>query len=134
VIEEQKRQFFSKKKNKPTTIKGFKGKVSLANFPKEERTKILKRLAEKDKVMAIGIEGNIPGLKINGKQVNKNNIHEFELKEKVTKTIVKIKKYSKEELFKLNKKEQIKIIEGLTTTKVPKYEKDRVALILKFQK
>jgi len=138
MIEEEKKQFFSKMKNKPTTIKGFGGKVSLSSFPKEERAKILNRLAEKDDVMSRGIKGELPGLKIDGIQVTKDNIHQFEIKDikKKEKQIVKknIKKYSEEELFKLNKKEQVKLIESLTDEKIPRYEKDRVSLIMKFQK
>ena len=138
MIEEEKKQFFSKMKSKPTTIKGFSGKVSLSNFPKEERDKILNRLAEKDEVLSKGLTGVLPGIKINGREVTKENIHEFEIKDiqKKEKPIVKkvIKKYSKEELYKLNKNEQIKLIESLTDEKVPRYEKDRINLILKFQK
>jgi len=43
-----------------------------------------------------------------------------------------IKKLSEKEVWDLNKNEQVKIIESYGE-KVPKYEKDRVELILKLQ-
>lgn len=39
-----------------------------------------------------------------------------------------------ESLYKLNKKEQTKILEDLGVEKIPKLEKDKVALILKLRK
>ena len=47
--------------------------------------------------------------------------------------VPKVKSYSKSELYAMGKEEQSKLIESLTTEKVPSKEKDRVELILKLQ-
>jgi hypothetical protein len=47
--------------------------------------------------------------------------------------IPKVKVYSKDELYALNKKEQSEIIEGYTTEEVPNKEKDRISKILQLQ-
>lgn len=102
MIEEQRKQFFSKMKKEPTIVRNFGGKVSLSNFPQDAKSKILGRLAEKDKVMAKGLSGEFPGLKIDGKQVTRENIHEFEISKKVVKTEFKKAKepMTKEEIKK----------------------------------
>jgi len=51
-----------------------------------------------------------------------------------SKEVIKTKNLTKEELFKLNKKEQIQILEDFGVKKIPKLEKDRVDFILKIQK
>ncbi len=61
---------------------------------------------------------------------------EEEPKKEVKKKVKLVKekaKYTKKELFKLNKKEQIKILEDLGAKKIPRLEKGRVDLILKIQ-
>jgi len=143
MIQEQKRQFFSKMKNKPTTIKGFSGKVSLSNFPKEERSKILNRLAEKDNVLSRGLKGELPGLKIDGKQVTKDNIHEFEIsnipkvsEKKIEKVLIKEEQkkelYKKIDLEKLSLKELKEIGKKFNTTDRSKTK--LIEEILKLQK
>jgi hypothetical protein len=136
MIEQEKRQFFSKMKNKPTTIKGFGGKVSLSNFPIEERRKILNRLAEKDDVLANGLKGELPGLKIDGKQVTRENIHEFEIKKdsekKVVKTSKNVEGYTKEFLENLSFTELKKIGNKFGTT--DRSKKKLIKEILKLQK
>jgi hypothetical protein len=42
--------------------------------------------------------------------------------------------YTEELLFKMNKKQQVEILEKLGAEEVPRYEKARVALILKLSK
>uniref|UniRef100_A0A6M3K1V8 Uncharacterized protein n=1 Tax=viral metagenome TaxID=1070528 RepID=A0A6M3K1V8_9ZZZZ len=99
---EQIRQFFAKK-GEPNVVQTEGKKFSLSSLPKEQRSEILKRLAEKDKVMARGLLGEIPGLLIDGKQVTKDNIHEFELK-------------PKEEIKVIEVPEEIKVIEKTEDT------------------
>ena len=55
-------------------------KVAFASMPKDLQTSIKERLAERDPVMAEGLKGNLPGIKIDGKQVSRDNIKDFELK------------------------------------------------------
>ncbi len=43
------------------------------------------------------------------------------------------KRLSKEEVFNLTRQEQFDLIEKLGSSEMPRYEKDRVALILKLQ-
>jgi len=147
MIEEQKRQFFAMKKGEQTIVKNFGGKVSLSRFPEEHRNKILKRLAEKDETMARGLTGELPGLLIDGKQVTKDNIHEFELKPKkiaVSKEIrkeiveetypkeVKEELYKKSDLEKLSMKE-LKVI-GKEFGTTDRSKKNLIKEILKLQK
>lgn len=40
-------------------------------------------------------------------------------------------KYTEEELYKLNKKEQVEILKKLAVDKIPKFEKERVKLLIK---
>ena len=74
---EEKQKFFAHRPN-ATTVHMDGKKLALANLPEEARRKVLDRLAEKDEVMAQGKKGILPGLKIDGKQVTRDNIHEFE--------------------------------------------------------
>jgi hypothetical protein len=55
-------------------------KVAFASMPKDLQSSIKERLAEKDPVMAEGLKGNLPGIKIDGKQVSRDNIKDFEKK------------------------------------------------------
>lgn len=43
------------------------------------------------------------------------------------------KKYSETELFDMNKKEQVELLESLGAEKIPRLESSRVKLILKLQ-
>ena len=113
--EEQKRQFFATQE-KPLITVSMKGKVvKMANLPAEARQRIMDRLAEKDPGMAKGQAGILPGLKIDGKQVTRDNIQEFEkgAKPKIEKPKLKeevkeeSKKYTKEELQAIADKEGI---------------------------
>jgi len=79
LTKEEERQFFATKPGKPIRFNMGGKRVSLANFPKEVRDKVMKSLAEKDGVMAKGLAGILPGIKIDGKQVTRENIHEFEI-------------------------------------------------------
>jgi len=108
--ESEKRQFYANKPGEPNTVK-IRGKFGFNSLPQETQVKIKKRLAEKDDVMAQGLKGILPGIKINGKQVTRDNIHEFEIpefkkKSKVKKVIkeekvIKKLEYTKEELQKI---------------------------------
>ena len=75
---EEKRFYSTNPKTQHRATLGGKS-VKLVNFPKEEKEFVRKRLAEKDEVMALGRKGILPGLKIDGKQVTRENIHEFEI-------------------------------------------------------
>jgi len=140
MLKAQKQQFFAKSKDEPTTVK-VGGKFSFSKLPQEVKKKVLNRLAEKDEVMARGLKGELPGLKIDGKQVTRENIHEFELKsegsikvktkvEDITQKSVpresseiveevieeENKKYTEKELEKLSFKELKKIGKKFGTT------------------
>ncbi len=94
--------FFASKPNKPYRISMGGKKLVLTNLPKEIQSKVMDTLAEKDEVMAKGLAGELPGLKIDGRQVTRDNIHEFEVGfKKAKKSEVKAEKksgYSEEEL------------------------------------
>lgn len=98
----EEKRFFAKKPNKRHRVSMGGKKLALANMPKEIQDKVLSRLAEKDEVMARGLAGELPGLKIDGKQVTKDNIHEFEIDFKKPKKVKEVKKesvsYSRKEL------------------------------------
>jgi len=101
---ENERQFFATKSGEPHKVHMEGKRVSFANFPKDLQKEILNRLAKKDNVMARGMAGEFPGIKIDGKQVTRDNIHEFEVKPGQVKKEkkVEVKKYSKEDLEKLS--------------------------------
>ncbi|MFW9872057.1 MAG: hypothetical protein ACFFG0_03070 [Candidatus Thorarchaeota archaeon] len=140
------------KKGEPNVVKNFGGKVSLSNFPEEQRIKILNRLAEKDEIMERGLKGELPGILIDGKKVTRENIHEFEISKKVEKEKVKDKAekqiddmidevveledtkeiYKKEDLQKLSMKELKKIGKKFGTT--DRSKKNLIKEILKLQK
>lgn len=117
--EEQKRQFFAMKSKEPHTAK-VNGKFSFNSLPLNIQETIKKKLAKKDKVMARGLKGELPGLKINGKQVTRENLHEFEISKMNTKVKpkeVKVKtKYVKEDLEKLSFSKLKKIAKKLGET------------------
>jgi len=101
--EEQKRQFFAMKSEEPHTVK-VSGKFSFSNLPNQIKEVIKKRLAEKDDVMARGLSGELPGLKIDGRQVTRENLHEFEISNmKKKEKPKKVKElYKKSDLEKLS--------------------------------
>lgn len=121
--EEQKRQFFAMKSEEPNTVK-VGGKFGFNSLPNHMQETIKKRLAEKDKVMARGFAGEIPGLKIDGKQVTRENLHEFEIpkmrtkvKPKEVKVDKKVElKYVKSDLEKLSFSKLKKIAKRLGET------------------
>ena len=91
------------------------GKFSWKSLPKDVREKSMKRLAEKDDVIAKGLKGECPGLKIDGQVVTKDNIKNFEKKEmKKEETLIEEKPKSKKTT---KKKEKINEIDDLI--KVP---------------
>jgi len=101
VTKEAAAQFFAVKGTPPNKISLKGNKVSLANFPKEMKEKVLNELAEKDPIMALGKKGILPGIKIDGKQVTRDNIKDWEISKKaksVEKKKVKEVKYTKKEL------------------------------------
>jgi len=76
----KRKAFFSQKEKEPYVMRLNGKSLKLANVPGDMRKKILDRLAEKYEVLAQGRSGVLPGIKIDGKVVTKDNIHEFELK------------------------------------------------------
>lgn len=92
------------------------GKFKFSSLPSNIKDKIKNSLAEKDSVIAAGFRGELPGIKIDGKVVTKDNIYEFEKKSEVKKEgveseVIKVEKklYKKEDLEKLSLT-QLKII------------------------
>ena len=79
LTKEEERQFFATKPGTPIRMNMGGKRLALANFPKDARDKAMRSIADRDGVMAIGQAGILPGLKINGKQVTRDNIHEFEI-------------------------------------------------------
>jgi hypothetical protein len=77
--EEQKRQFYANKPSQPHTINMNGKKLVLNSFPDESKKIIMDRLAEKDPILKLGSEGILPGLKIDGRQVTRDNLKEFEI-------------------------------------------------------
>ena len=119
----EEKVFFASKPNKPHRVTMGGKKLSLANMPKEIQDKVKKVLAEKDEVMAKGLAGEIPGLKIDGRQVTRDNIHEFEKgfkkDKKAKKSNVKSEKksgHSEEELKKLSFSKLKKLAKSLGET------------------
>lgn len=137
ITQEDRRKFFATKKGVIHTI-NMKGQLlKLKNFPEDKRKEILDKLVEKDPILGEGQKGVLPGLKIDGKQVTRDNIHEFELKPKgKAKTKVKIeedsKKYTKEGLESLSFSKLKKIAKEFGQT--GRSKKGLIKDILKFQK
>ena len=114
--EKDKRQFFAKRPN-TTTVK-VNGKFGFNSLPVHMQEEIKKRLAKKDDVMARGMAGEIPGLKIDGKQVTRDNIKDFEIGKKESKKEEpkKSEEYVKEDLEKLSFSKLKKIASKLGET------------------
>jgi len=79
VTKEEATQFFAIKGFPENKVSMGGRKLAMANFPKEIKDKLMNTLAEKDPVMMEGLKGVLPGIKIDGKEVTKENIHEFEI-------------------------------------------------------
>ena len=144
---EQKAQFFNQRPN-ITTVKMDGKKLALANFSPEEKKVVMERIAERDPVMMEGLKGVLPGLLIDGKQVTRDNIKDFELKSKTAEKVVKEEvkevveeivekevesgeKYTKKELEKLEFKE-LKVI-GRTFNTTDRSKKGLIKEILELQ-
>ena len=65
--------------------------LSFVSLPREVQNKVLDKLASRDPVLAEGQKGILPGLKIDGKQVTRDNIKDFEIKEKPVKSKPEVK-------------------------------------------
>ncbi len=90
------------------------GKLNFNSLPSETQQAIKVRLAEKDPVMKKALEkGALPGIKIDGRVVTRENIKEFEIDPTKSKSS---KKYSREELKSMDFKELKKIGKSLGTT------------------
>ena len=59
------------------------GNFSFDKLPAEVKENIKVRLAGKDHILKMGKEGILPGIKIDGREVSKDNIHEFEKKNRL---------------------------------------------------
>ena len=65
------------------------GKFGFTSLPNHLQEDIKKRLAERDVVMNAGLKGILPGIKIDGKQVTRENIKDFEVGKTLKKEEVK---------------------------------------------
>ena len=110
----EQNQFFANKSGTPHKVR-VGGKLSFSKFPVELQKKIKEKLAESDPVMKRGLSGELPGLKINGKQVTRENIHEFEI-DKMSDKKPKVKKEKLEEIVE----------EEFTKQKEVKYTKSQL--------
>ena len=72
ITQKEATQFFATKIGKPSVIKHV-GLFKFKNLKAEIQEKIKKRLAEKDEVVARGVKGELPGIKIEGKVVTREN-------------------------------------------------------------
>jgi len=115
---EEKRQFYANNPKEQTTISMSGKSLRLASFPSEIQKQVMNRLAEKDEVMAKGKAGILPGIKIDGKEVTRDNLKDFEKKpEKAEKKEVVTKESKKEtKKEKLTKKE----LEAMTFSELRK--------------
>ena len=107
------------------------GKFNFSSLKPEVKKAVMNRLSDKDGVMAQGKAGILPGIKIDGKQITKDNIKDFEKKPSAKKVVKKTLSYEK--LHSMNKSEQVDLLEKLGAKTIPRYEKDRIDLILKLQ-
>ena len=103
--------------HKKTRIK-VNGKFSFESLSPDMKLAIKKRLVEKDPIMERASRGELPGIKINGKVVTKDNIKEFEINPKVKKIEKEgeQKEMSKNDLFKLSFSKLKEIAEKLGET------------------
>jgi len=135
-------RFFANKPNEPHKLNLGGKRLGLANFPEFFKNKIMERLADKDPVMAKSLKEGKFGIKIDGVEVSKHNIKDFEVgamkdvkkvkAEKVVKKESK-KKLSEKQLFALTKSEQSEMLKALGEKKIPRFEKSRVKKLLELQ-
>lgn len=83
MLESEKRQFYAQTNKKLTTINMSGKKVSFANLPENMQKEIKEKLAEKDPVMKKALETTKFGVKIDGIEVSRGNIHQFEIKKPI---------------------------------------------------
>ena len=97
------------------------GRLNFDSFPKEVQHAIKVRLAERDPMMKGSLSrGALPGIKIDGKVVTRENIKDFEIKAMKSETVSKKsevkKKFSKDKLQAMSLKELKKVGDALGTT------------------
>lgn len=123
--EEQTRQFFASKPNPPTRIHMGGKKLHFKEFPIEEQIKIKKRLAEKDEIMGKAQRGILPGIKIDGKEVTKENLHDFEISKpgEISKSGKEYRESHKAEIEKIER-EVKKAIKKTKKTEIKQIKKE----------
>jgi len=94
LTEKELARFYANKPQKPNVVT-IGGKLAFANMPKNIQQKISNRLAEKDPVIKRAIETSKFNLIIDGQEVGRDNIHEFEI-EKFGEESIAGKKFSDE--------------------------------------
>jgi len=102
LTEKELARFYAKNPRKPTRVIMGGNKVAFVSLPKDLQASVKERLAEKDPIIAEGLKGNLPGIKIDGKGVSRDNIHEFEIKGKKPEVKEPVKEVKKEEPKKAN--------------------------------
>jgi len=112
MIKAEVNKFFAQKEKAPQRMKLGGKRLSVSNLPKEDQEKIKKRLSEKDEVLKQGDLGILPGIKIDGKQVTRDNIHEFEInperpKRPGEKDVFHVPKEKLEEIVTEEEKEEV---------------------------
>jgi len=126
MIQDEVNKFFANKPNPPTRMSLNGKKLSVSNLSKEDQEKIKQRLIEKDPILQKGHEGILPGILIDGKQVTRENIKDFEIKPKKEKLEEKVEPKSsgekvvepkKVEPNKVEVKKEVKKVEKKTTKK-----------------
>ena len=153
-------RFFANRADAPQRV-SVKGALAFARFPKEVKEKINQRLAEKDPVMMKAMKSTKFGIKIDGQEVGRDNIKDFEISkpgelskagkkfkernkadfEKLEKVKEKLEakpkpevmKFTSKALFKMNKSEQVELLKALGVEKAPRFERSRVKKILELQ-
>jgi len=85
-----------------------------------------KNASEEDKIKLFNAVFNV------NKQVKKEEELSYEIPNKDIVDVIK-NEWSEAGLFKLKRKQQINILESLGVEKIPKFEKNRVKLLLKLQ-
>jgi hypothetical protein len=108
--EEQKRQFFAGRHGPTHSVNMGGKKLALANFPEDKKQEIMNILVSKDPLLKAGQEGILPGIMIDGKQVTRNNIKDFEVKDN--------KKIEEPKIEPI--KEELKPVEKVKKTKIKK--------------
>jgi len=104
-------RFFANKSGKPHKV-GIGGKFAFSKLPVELQKELKEKLASKDPVVKQGLDGILPGIKIDGKQVTRDNIHEFEInperpKRPGEKDVFHVPKEKLEEIVTEEEKEEV---------------------------